>query len=286
MNRAPGVEGIKKTIMYGGTAEMPRFITGTKVAFHFGTQLCDDCTGIDDSKLEIWETLLTSMKIGEVAEFWCDVTVSRTHSPTTQCHISMFPDSKHLSRSQLISIKKGFVYLYSYCYIGDMKAVPLLHGQGNKLYKLGRYRDATNKYKEAIKAWEVHWLTLEKMGNILTLNYCQCRLRMEEYEVIEHTSGNQHPGEIKVFYVRWRAHMEVWNEAEARKAVKKDLGVLNMRMEEKNEEEKYGTMAGHSRTEVSNRGLKQRSQTEVSNRQHSKTEPSTNIPDYTNHGRD
>lgn len=26
-----GVEGIKKTILYGGTAEMPRFITGTKV---------------------------------------------------------------------------------------------------------------------------------------------------------------------------------------------------------------------------------------------------------------
>uniref|UniRef100_A0A8C8GBK2 AIP/AIPL N-terminal FKBP-type PPIase domain-containing protein n=1 Tax=Oncorhynchus tshawytscha TaxID=74940 RepID=A0A8C8GBK2_ONCTS len=75
-----------KTILYGGTAEMPRFITGTKVAFHFCTLLCDDCKVIDDSKglgvpmignmfkLEIWETLLTSMKIGEVAEFWCDVT--------------------------------------------------------------------------------------------------------------------------------------------------------------------------------------------------------------------
>jgi AH receptor-interacting protein len=31
-----------------------------------------------------------------------------------------------------------------------LKAVPLLHGQGNKLYKLGRYQEATNKYKEAI----------------------------------------------------------------------------------------------------------------------------------------
>lgn len=59
-------------------------------------------------------------------------------------------------------------------------------------------------------------------------------------------------GEMKVFYVRWRAHMEVWIEAEARadferlldldlgmkKAVKEDLGVLNMRMELKNEEDK------------------------------------------------
>lgn len=47
------------------------------------------------------------------------------------------------------------------------------------------------------KAWEVAWLKLEKMANTLTLNYCQCLLRMEEYyEVIEHTSDiiNQHPG--------------------------------------------------------------------------------------------
>jgi AH receptor-interacting protein len=47
------------------------------------------------------------------------------------------------------------------------------------------------------KAWEAPWLKLEKMGNMLTLNYCQCLLRMEEYyEVIEHTSDiiNQHPG--------------------------------------------------------------------------------------------
>lgn len=27
-------------------------------------------------KMEVWETLLTSMRIGEVAEFWCDATVS------------------------------------------------------------------------------------------------------------------------------------------------------------------------------------------------------------------
>lgn len=31
-----------------------------------------------------------------------------------------------------------------------LKAVPVLHGQGNKLYKQGRFEEATNKYKEAI----------------------------------------------------------------------------------------------------------------------------------------
>lgn len=63
-----------------------------QVTFHFRTQLCDDeRTVIDDSKvvgtpmeivignmfkLDIWESLLSSMRIGEVAEFWCDTIVS------------------------------------------------------------------------------------------------------------------------------------------------------------------------------------------------------------------
>ncbi|TMS07249.1 Aryl-hydrocarbon-interacting protein-like 1 [Larimichthys crocea] len=84
-----GLEGIKKTILHGGTGDIPKLRTGAKVTFHFRTQLCDDDrTVIDDSKvvgtpmevvignmfkLDIWETLLSSMRIGEVAEFWCDI---------------------------------------------------------------------------------------------------------------------------------------------------------------------------------------------------------------------
>uniref|UniRef100_A0A668A900 Aryl hydrocarbon receptor interacting protein like 1 n=1 Tax=Myripristis murdjan TaxID=586833 RepID=A0A668A900_9TELE len=83
-----GMEGIKKTILYGGKEQIPKFVTGTKVTFHFRTQLCnDERTVIDDSKvvgtpmemvvgnmfkLDVWETLLSSMRLGEVAEFWCD----------------------------------------------------------------------------------------------------------------------------------------------------------------------------------------------------------------------
>lgn len=64
-----------------------------QVTFHFRTMKCDEeRTVIDDSrqvgqpmsivignmfKLEVWETLLTSMRLGEVAEFWCDTIVSR-----------------------------------------------------------------------------------------------------------------------------------------------------------------------------------------------------------------
>lgn len=60
------------------------------------------------------------------------------------------------------------------------------------------------------------------------------------------------PGAAKAFFLRGKAHVEVWNEAEARqdfsrvldldpgmkKVVKKELAVLNMRMEEKNQEDK------------------------------------------------
>lgn len=63
-----------------------------QITFHFQT-LKDNFerTVIDDSrlaglpmeiivgkmfKIEVWESLLTSMRIGEVAEFWCDAVVS------------------------------------------------------------------------------------------------------------------------------------------------------------------------------------------------------------------
>lgn len=33
-----GVEGIKKTILHGGTSEKPKFVTGTKVAYSLTVQ--------------------------------------------------------------------------------------------------------------------------------------------------------------------------------------------------------------------------------------------------------
>ncbi|CAM4553439.1 unnamed protein product [Leuciscus chuanchicus] len=313
-----GAEGIKKTILHGGTSEKPKFITGTKVTFHFRTQLCnDDRTVIDDSKkagmpmemvignmfkLDVWESLLMSMHIGEVAEFWCDVIHTGLYPIVAKSlrriavgkdpvdwHIhtcgmaNMFAynslgydDLDELQKDpqplifvmELLKVQLPSEYDRESWALNDeerVKAVPVLHGQGNKLFKQGRYEDATLKYKEAImciknvqtkeKAWEAPWLKLEKMANMLTLNYCQCLLRMEEYyEVIEHTTDiiNQHPGAMKAFYLRGKAHMEVWNEAEAKddfmrvldldpgmkKTIKKELAVLKMRMEVKNEEDR------------------------------------------------
>ncbi|XP_029111569.1 aryl-hydrocarbon-interacting protein-like 1 isoform X1 [Scleropages formosus] len=313
-----GVEGVKKTILHGGTSELPKFITGTKVTFHFRTQLCnDERTVLDDSKkvgipmelvignmfkMEVWETLLSSMRIGEVAEFWCDIIhtgmypivakslrrIAEGKDPVDwhihTCgianmfayHTLGYEDLDELQKEpqplyfvlELLKVEQPSEYNRESWALNDeerLKAVPVLHGQGNKLYKMGRYEEATLKYKEAIiciknvqtkeKSWEAPWLKLEKMALTLTLNYCQCLLRMEEYyEVIEHTSDiiNQHPGVMKAFYLRGKAHVEVWNEEEAKrdfekvleldpgmkKAVRKELAVLNMRMEEKKEEDK------------------------------------------------
>uniref|UniRef100_A0A4W4HUG4 AIP/AIPL N-terminal FKBP-type PPIase domain-containing protein n=1 Tax=Electrophorus electricus TaxID=8005 RepID=A0A4W4HUG4_ELEEL len=312
-----GTEGIKKNILYGGTNDIPKFITGSKVTFHFRTMLCnDDRTALDDSrkvgmpmelvignmfKLDVWETLLRSMRVGEVAEFWCDVIHTGLYPMVAKSlrriaegkdpvdwhvhacgmanmfayHSLGYEDLDELQKEpqplifllELLKVQQPSEYERESWALSDeerLKAVPVRHDQGNKLYKQGRFEEATLKYKEAIFCIKnvqskvnqpAPWLKLEKMANTLTLNYCQCLLRMAEYyEVIEHTSDivNQHPGLMKGFYLRGKAHMEVWNEAEARadfhrvldldpgmkKIVKKDLAVLAMRMDEKKEEDR------------------------------------------------
>ncbi|KAM5151158.1 aryl-hydrocarbon-interacting protein-like 1 [Callospermophilus lateralis] len=312
------VEGVKKTILHGGTGELPNFITGSRVTFHFRTTKCDEeRTVIDDSKqvghpmniimgnmfkLEVWETLLKSMRINEVAEFWCDIIhtgvypilsrslrqVAEGKDPTEwhvhTCglanmfayHTLGYEDLDELQKEpqplifviELLQVEAPSEYQRETWNLNNqekMQAVPILHGEGNRLFKLGRYEDASSKYQEAIvclrnlqtkeKPWDVQWLKLEKMINTLILNYCQCLLKKEEYyEVLEHTSDilRHHPGIAKAYYVRARAHAEVWNAAEAkadlekvlelepsmRKAVHKELRLLESRMAEKEEEER------------------------------------------------
>ncbi|XP_057570413.1 membrane-associated phosphatidylinositol transfer protein 3 isoform X1 [Hippopotamus amphibius kiboko] len=312
------VEGIKKTILHGGTGELPNFITGARVTFHFRTLKCDEeRTVIDDSKhvghpmhiiignmfkLEVWEMLLTSMRVSEVAEFWCDTIHTGVYpilsrslrqmaegKDPTEWHVhtcglaNMFAyhtlgyeDLDELQKEpqplifiiELLQVEAPSQYQRETWNLSNdekMQAVPILHGEGNRLFKLGRYEEASTKYQEAIvclrnlqtkeKPWEVQWLKLEKMINTLILNYCQCLLKKEEYyEVLEHTSDilRHHPGIVKAYYVRARAHAEVWNEAEAkadlekvlelepsmRKAVQRELRLLENRVEEKREEER------------------------------------------------
>jgi AH receptor-interacting protein len=84
--------GIRKQIIYGGRGDLPTFGTDTKMTFHFRT-ICPDETGrneetvMDDSrtmgcgpfelicgrkfKMAVWEKIVQTMKIGEVARFTC-----------------------------------------------------------------------------------------------------------------------------------------------------------------------------------------------------------------------
>uniref|UniRef100_A0A8D0CLR6 Aryl hydrocarbon receptor interacting protein like 2 n=1 Tax=Scleropages formosus TaxID=113540 RepID=A0A8D0CLR6_SCLFO len=247
--------GVKKKILHGGVGPMPHFPPGTKLAFHFQT-LKDNFerTVIDDSrkfkrpmeifvgkmfKMEVWEVLLTSMRVNEVAEFWCDAIVGDPFSYKRESWM-MEKDEK-------------------------LQAVPSLHLQGNALVKQGRFREAAKKYQEAVvllrtvqsreMPGDEDYINLDRLITPLVLNYCQCMLELEEYyEVLEHTTEllEKHKDNVKAYYKRAKAHAAVWNENEARKdflmvanldvtlapLVRSELRQLTERMREKYWEEK------------------------------------------------
>lgn len=78
-------DGIVKRVIYAGRGDMPQFVYGAKLSFHYVTKLQnEDATVLDDSKksskpmeiivgkkfkLDVWEKCLKSMRVAEVAEF-------------------------------------------------------------------------------------------------------------------------------------------------------------------------------------------------------------------------
>nr|XP_009932988.1 PREDICTED: aryl-hydrocarbon-interacting protein-like 1 [Opisthocomus hoazin] len=197
------VEGVKKKILHGGQGELPKLQDGSKITFHFQT-LKDDFerTVIDDSreagipmeiivgkmfKLEIWETLLSSMRAGEVAEFWCDTIhtgmyalVSRgmrriaegrdpLEGQKHRCgmgnmfdyHSTGYDDLDELQRTPqpLIFIMELFRVEEPSAYKRDtwamskeekLAAVPVLHSEGNRLVLCKEFGQAAAKYQEAV----------------------------------------------------------------------------------------------------------------------------------------
>uniref|UniRef100_A0A8C3JJ26 AIP/AIPL N-terminal FKBP-type PPIase domain-containing protein n=1 Tax=Calidris pygmaea TaxID=425635 RepID=A0A8C3JJ26_9CHAR len=197
------VEGVKKKILHGGQGELPKLQDGSKITFHFQT-LKDDFerTVIDDSreagipmeiivgkmfKLEIWETLLSSMRAGEVAEFWCDAIhtgmyalVSRgmrriaegrdpLEGQKHRCgmgnmfdyHSTGYDDLDELQRTPqpLIFIMELFRVEEPSAYKRDtwamskeekLAAVPVLHSEGNRLVLRKEFAQAAAKYQEAV----------------------------------------------------------------------------------------------------------------------------------------
>uniref|UniRef100_A0A8B9G223 AIP/AIPL N-terminal FKBP-type PPIase domain-containing protein n=1 Tax=Amazona collaria TaxID=241587 RepID=A0A8B9G223_9PSIT len=197
------VEGVRKKILHGGQGELPKLQDGSKITFHFQT-LKDDFerTVIDDSreagipmeiivgkmfKLEIWETLLSSMRTGEVAEFWCDAIhtgmyalVSRgmrriaegrdpLEGQKHRCgmgnmfdyHSTGYDDLDELQRTPqpLIFIMELFRVEEPSAYKRDtwamskeekLAAVPVLHSEGNRLVLRKEFSQAAAKYQEAV----------------------------------------------------------------------------------------------------------------------------------------
>ncbi|NXA45837.1 AIPL1 protein, partial [Nothocercus julius] len=334
------VEGVKKKILHGGQGELPKFQDGSKITFHFQT-LKDDFerTVIDDSreagmpmeiivgkmfKLEIWETLLSSMRAGEVAEFWCDAIHTGMYALVAKgmrrivegrdplegqkhrCgmgnmfdyHSTGYADLDELQRTpqplifimELFRVRRGgrrgdgwpervaephpaqveepWAYkrdTWAMSKEEKLAAVPVLHSEGNRLVLRKEFRQAAEKYQEAViclrnlqakeKPWEEAWLKLESLVTPLVLNYCQCQLELGEYyEVLEHTTEllQKHHGNAKAHFKRAKAHAAVWNEREAREdfaraahldpamaaAVKKELKLLGERMRKKHVEER------------------------------------------------
>ncbi|KAM6381726.1 aryl-hydrocarbon-interacting protein-like 1 [Pluvialis apricaria] len=138
-------------------------------------------------KLEIWETLLSSMRAGEVAEFWCDAIhtgmyalVSRgmrriaegrdpLEGQKHRCgmgnmfdyHSTGYDDLDELQRTPqpLIFIMELFRVEEPSAYKRDtwamskeekLAAVPVLHSEGNRLVLRKEFGQAAAKYQEAV----------------------------------------------------------------------------------------------------------------------------------------
>uniref|UniRef100_A0A665U3J7 Aryl hydrocarbon receptor interacting protein like 2 n=1 Tax=Echeneis naucrates TaxID=173247 RepID=A0A665U3J7_ECHNA len=251
-------EGVK---LQEGNPSIFTFLDG--LVFHFQTLLDNfERTVIDDSrlagrpaeifvgkmfKMEVWETLLTSMRVGEVAEFWCDAThtglypivskgmrlIAQGKDPLEgqrhMCgmgnlfhyHSTGFPELDELMRTP-----QPLIFIMELLQVGDplsyhreswmmekdekLQMVPVLHMQGN----------ANALFLSGSSSTEIMEMCGSRSCSSLLLNYCQCMLELEEYyEVIEHTNDllDKHKDCVKGYYKRAKAHAAVWNEKEARR---------------------------------------------------------------------
>ncbi|PNI93426.1 AIP isoform 3, partial [Pan troglodytes] len=103
------------------------------------------------------------------------------------------------------------------------KAVPLIHQEGNRLYREGHVKEAAAKYYDAIACLKnlqmkeqpgsPEWIQLDQQITPLLLNYCQCKLVVEEYyEVLDHCSSilNKYDGEHRALGCRGLRVVREW----------------------------------------------------------------------------
>uniref|UniRef100_A0A1B6LD13 peptidylprolyl isomerase n=1 Tax=Graphocephala atropunctata TaxID=36148 RepID=A0A1B6LD13_9HEMI len=188
---------IKKEIIHVGSEYTP-ITSGAKVIFHFETRLCDEHqTLVDDSrkmgkpmelvlgkkfKLEVWETIVQAMAVGEVAKFVVDKSlvssypfVSKTlrdaGKPNAQrshcCGTTlqnqglghedlnqMIKEPQDLQFTiELVKVERAGEYAQESWQLTEdekLAAVPQLREQGNDLYRQRQYTAAADKYAQAI----------------------------------------------------------------------------------------------------------------------------------------
>uniref|UniRef100_A0A669QG47 Aryl hydrocarbon receptor interacting protein n=1 Tax=Phasianus colchicus TaxID=9054 RepID=A0A669QG47_PHACC len=240
-------------------------------------------------KLPVWEAILRTMRPGERARFRCEskhvvlyplvakslrniaagkdplegqrhcCSIAQLHE-----HYSLgYPDLDELQKNpqplifdiEVLKVEEPGSYQQDPWAMTDeekLQAVPLIHQEGNELYRQGKVREAATKYYDAIACLKnlqmkeqpgsPDWIELDQKITPLLLNYCQCKLQSEEYyEVLDHS-----------VLARGKAHAAVWNVAEAqadfakvlaldpslRPVVSKELRSLEVRLRQKDAEDK------------------------------------------------
>ncbi|XP_026854665.2 AH receptor-interacting protein [Electrophorus electricus] len=197
-------DGVQKRVISAGKGELSSFLDGTKVRFHYRTSLCDG-TLLDDSrtmgerskpmelilgkkfKLPVWERVVTTMRVGEMAEFTCDVKHTALYPLVSQslrnisvgkdplegqrhcCGIAQVHSHHSLGHADLDHLQAnpqplvftiellevlppGSFALETWAMTDEEKleAVPHIHEEGNTLFKKGEIQAASEKYYNAI----------------------------------------------------------------------------------------------------------------------------------------
>ncbi|XP_005096150.1 AH receptor-interacting protein [Aplysia californica] len=199
-------EGILKKVVYGGEGDVPSFPDGAKAVFHYRTMKTDEeRTLLDDSKhtskpmelifgkkfkLEVWEILLKTMKVKEVAEFTCDIKhtavyplVAKSlrdiakghteHKGSSHC-CGMMALADHgmgyADLDELVKKPQSLVFVlellelilpeqyekesWSMNEAEKLESIPRLRTAGNDAYRRKEYEEAAGKYGQALAMLE------------------------------------------------------------------------------------------------------------------------------------
>ncbi|XP_039391999.1 AH receptor-interacting protein [Mauremys reevesii] len=285
-------DGIAKRLVQEGRGPMPDYRDGTKATFHYRTMLSDgEHRVLDDSrargkpmeliigkkfKLPVWETILSTMRDGEQAEFLCDTkhvvlyplvakslrNIAAGKDPLEGqrhcCGIAQMHEHHSLGYPDLDDLQQNPQPLIFA--INLLKVTRLCGGpcSAEEWMAAAKYYDAIACLKNLQmkeQPGSPDWIQLDLKITPLLLNYCQCKLLCHEYyEVLDHCSTilNKYEDNVKAYFKRGKAHAAVWNTAEAQAdfakvlaldpslgpVVAKELRSLETRLRQKDSEDK------------------------------------------------